>query len=400
MAQKFTVNVVTGQGGGGHYATYHALRAVAEQRGLPWQFQVTDMDEMITNLSQQNQIKNAYEMFGFSGHDLYNLMVKGGWTWLWPLKMRLNKLLVKLNHDIGVKIFETYWGEQQPDLVVSVMPLYNKGLWESLQKAKPGAPYVTVLTDFADCPPAFWLDPDAGNFLVCGTQRAADQARDLGIADQRIIETSGLVIHPSFYADSLPEESHARQRQQLGLAPDRPTGLVMFGGNGSDVMLKIARRLETFQDQIQLIFICGHNQAQSEALRLYKGPQKRAIVGFTDAMADYMRLSDFFIGKPGNVSVSEALAMKLPVITECNVATMSQERYCAEWVSENKVGLVISTFQKIDQAVAELIRPEVYGGYRSNLARFNNQAVFEVTDGLQKILEKAYSGSALALAGS
>lgn len=400
MAQKFTVNVVTGQGGGGHYATYHALRAVAEQRGLPWQFQVTDMDEMITNLSQQNQIKNAYEMFGFSGHDLYNLMVKGGWTWLWPLKMRLNKLLVKLNHDIGVKIFETYWGEQQPDLVVSVMPLYNKGLWESLQKAKPGAPYVTVLTDFADCPPAFWLDPDAGNFLVCGTQRAADQARDLGIADQRIIETSGLVIHPSFYADSLPEESHARQRQQLGLAPDRPTGLVMFGGNGSDVMLKIARRLETFQDQIQLIFICGHNQALSEALRLYKGPQKRAIVGFTDAMADYMRLSDFFIGKPGNVSVSEALAMKLPVITECNVATMSQERYCAEWVSENKVGLVISTFQKIDQAVAELIRPEVYGGYRSNLARFNNQAVFEVTDGLQKILEKAYSGSALALAGS
>ena len=117
MVRTYRVNVVTGQGGSGHYATYYALRAVAEQQGLPWTFQVTDMDDIITNLSQQKQIKNAYEMFGVSGHDLYNQMVKGGWTWLWPLKMHLNKLLVRLNHNIGVKFFETHWRDQQPDIV-------------------------------------------------------------------------------------------------------------------------------------------------------------------------------------------------------------------------------------------------------------------------------------------
>lgn len=390
MARKFIVTVVTGQGGSGHYATYHALRAVIEQWGIPVQFQVTDMDKMITNLSQQNQVKNAYEMFGFSGHDLYNLMVKEGWTWLWPLKMRLNKLLVKLNHDIGVKIFESYWREQQPDMVVSVMPLYNKGLWESLQKAKPGTPYVTVLTDFADCPPAFWFDPEAGNTLVCGTQRAATQARELGIKDARIVETSGLVIHPNFYVSGISKENCASKRRQLGLDPERLTGLVMFGGNGSDVMLKIAKRLERFEDQIQLIFMCGHNHSVAKAIQQYSGPQKRAVIGFTDTMADYMRLSNFFIGKPGNVSVSEALAMKLPVITECNGITMSQERYCAEWVSANGVGLVIPTFQKVDQAVTTLIKPEVYERCRSNLERFDNQAVFEVADVLQKTLEQTY----------
>ena len=91
------VNVVTGQGGGGHYAAYRALAAIAQQQHLPWDFQVTDMDDIITALTAQNEIQNAYELFGMSGHNLYNLMLKSGWTWLWPLKMRLKKFKAKLN---------------------------------------------------------------------------------------------------------------------------------------------------------------------------------------------------------------------------------------------------------------------------------------------------------------
>lgn len=389
MAKKFTVNIVTGQGGGGHYATYLALKAAAQQRKLPWEFQVTDMDEIITELSQAGQVKNAYEMFGFSGHDLYNKMVKGGWTWLWPLKMRLNKLLVKLNYDVGVRVFEAHWRKQKPDLVVSVMPLYNKGLWESLQRAQSGTPYVTVLTDFADCPPAFWFDPETGGQLVCGTPRAIEQARSLGIAKSRLIQSSGLVIHPQFYAGSkLSSAERASQRQQLGLEAARSTGIVMFGGNGSQEMLTIAKQLEHLENELQLIFMCGDNPALAQQLQAYAGPQKRAVIGFTDEMARYMHLSDFFIGKPGNVSVSEALAMKLPVVTTCNLTTMSQERYCAQWVSEQGVGVVISSFKQVDRAVSQLLSPGVLQQCQTNLDNFDNQAVFEVIDLLETILQK------------
>ncbi len=382
--EKFVINVITGQGGGGHYASYHAIRAIAEQQKLPWHFQVTDMDEIIANLARQNQVKNAYEMLGFSGHDLYNLMQKSGWTWLWPLKMRLNKFLVKLNYDVGVKIFEEYWREQQPDLVVSVMPLYNKGLSESLEKAKPGTPYVTVPVDFADYPPAFWLEPEANNYTVCGTEKAVEQARSLGVKEELIVPSSGMVIHPRFYE---PLEGDRRgERERLGLDPNCLTGIAMFGGNGSKTMLEIANRLESFGDKLQLIFLCGRNQELASTLRQYQGIQKRFITTFTADVPYYMHLGDFFIGKPGPGSLSEALAMKLPVITECNASTLIHERYNAEWVREKGVGLVVRNFRQIEKAMAQFLEPETFAQYRANVAALNNRGVFEVAAFLQKIL--------------
>ena len=383
---KYVINVITGQGGAGHYATYHAIKAIAEQRQLPWQFQVTDMDEIIPKLSQQNKVKNVYDLFGFSAHDLYNKMVQSGWTWLWLLMMRLNKLLVKLNYKTGVSLFEQRWREQQPDLIVSVMPLFNKVIWESIQRVKPGTPVVTILTDFADCPPAFWIEPETGNYLVCGTEKAAQQARSLGVREDRIVKTSGLAIHPKFYESV--SWNQGSERLKLGLNPDRPTGLVMFGGNGSGVMLDIAKRLESFQDKLQLILLCGRDRELASALRQSQGIQKQFITAFTKDIPYYMHLADFFIGKPGNVSISEAMAMKLPIITEGNALTMVQEKYCCESIKEKDVGIVISNFRDIEQAVTKLIQPENYARYRTNLNKLNNQAVFEVVDLLQTILEQ------------
>lgn len=82
--------------------------------------------------------------------------------------------------------------------------------------------------------------------------------------------------------------------------------------------------------------------------------------------------------------------MKLPVITECNASTMIQERYCAEWIADKEVGLVISNFRNIDQAVAKLIQPENFARYRANVAAINNRAVFEIPDILEKILATSH----------
>jgi hypothetical protein len=392
---KFSVNIVTGRGGGGHYATYHAIRALAEQLNLPWEIQVTDMDEIIENLAKDNKVANAYEMMGIHGDDLYNLMLKSGWTWLWPLKMRLNKFLVKLNYDAGLQFFEQYWREQQPDLVISVMPLYNKGLSESLQRVKPGTPYITVLIDLADYPPAFWIEPDTDNYTLCATDKAVEQARTLGVKEERLIATSGMVIHPRFYA---PQQcDRATERQRLGLDPDRLTGVVMFGGNGSQVMETIAMQLERFDEQLQLIFLCGRNEELAANLSNYQGAQKRFVTTFTQDIPYYMNLGDFFIGKPGPGSLSEALAMKLPVITECNFSTLIHERYNTQWVKEKQVGLVLKNFRHIDKAVEQFLEPQTFARYQANVAAINNRGVFETVELAQQILATRYPTKISAL---
>jgi 1,2-diacylglycerol 3-beta-galactosyltransferase len=113
------------------------------------------------------------------------------------------------------------------------------------------------------------------------------------------------------------------------------------------------------------------------------------VEGFTTEVPYYMHLSDFFIGKPGPGSISEALAMKLPVIVERNARTLPQERYNAAWVLEKQVGLVVGNFRQITQAVGELIDPANFARYRSNAAAMNNRAVFEIPGMLREIVRKA-----------
>ena len=73
-----------------------------------------------------------------------------------------------------------------------------------------------------------------------------------------------------------------------------------------------------------------------------------------------MQLADYFIGKPGPGSISEAVAMRLPVIVERNAWTLPQERYNAEWVREMGVGIVLPNFRGIARAVEELLEPAAY----------------------------------------
>jgi UDP-N-acetylglucosamine:LPS N-acetylglucosamine transferase len=106
-----------------------------------------------------------------------------------------------------------------------------------------------------------------------------------------------------------------------------------------------------------------------------------------------MQLADFFIGKPGPGSISEALAMHLPVIVECNVWTLPQERYNCEWVLEKEVGMVLRSFSEIQGAVAQLIASTTLARYRANAAALKNRAVFEIPQMLNEILAQADEAS-------
>jgi 1,2-diacylglycerol 3-beta-galactosyltransferase len=185
----------------------------------------------------------------------------------------------------------------------------------------------------------------------------------------------------------------AAERRRLGLEAALPTALVLFGGHGSDVMIGIARRLQETKRPVQAIMMCGHNGELAAKLARIGGTTPMHIQGFTSEVPYFMQLADFLIGKPGPGSISEALAMKLPVIVERNAYTLPQERYNADWVREQRVGVVLRNFRDIAGAVDELIESGRLDEYRKNAAAIKNRAVFEIPEILEKILEARESAA-------
>jgi len=151
-------------------------------------------------------------------------------------------------------------------------------------------------------------------------------------------------------------------------------------------MLGIAESLQQAKTPLQMIMICGRNESLANNIRQIAAAKPIFIEGFTNRVDYYMALSDFFIGKPGPGSISEALHFNLPVIVTRNGSTMPQERYNAEWVQENEVGVVLKSFSEIQAAVRDLLDDGRLESLRANVAARRNVAVFEAVDLLARFI--------------
>jgi UDP-N-acetylglucosamine:LPS N-acetylglucosamine transferase len=361
--------------GGGHRAAATALKSVIEEQGRPWEVTLVNVQELLHTLDIFRKLT------GIRLEDIYNLMLARGWTLGASTGLKLMHGVIRAYHGPVVKMLTQHFRDTRPDLVVSLIPNFNRAISQSVHAASSETPVVTVLTDFADYPPHFWIErarPDIPRrFVICGTDRAADQARSLGYDDAHVFRVSGMIMRPRFYEAVAADRKTERKR--LGLDPDRPTGLVLFGGQGSKAMLAIAQRVP----DTQLIMICGRNEKLAGRL-LGLSQKSRHIEKFTAEIPYFMHLADFFIGKPGPGSITEALAMRLPVIVESNAWTLPQERYNAEWVRERGVGMVLPNFRGVREAVEEMVGS--LDKYRARVAGIENRAVFEIPDILERLI--------------
>ena len=372
MPRVKSIDLVYFNAGGGHRSAAVALDTVIREMALPWQVRLVNLFEVL----------DPRDVFGkttgMKPEQYYNARLARGWTLGLGQELKVLQALIRLSHKSLTAQLQRFWQNSQPDLVVSLVPNFNRAMYQALALARPNAPYVTILTDFADSPPHFWIEPHQAQHLICGTDKAVAQARAAGYDEAHIHATSGMIIRPDFYR-SLNIDRRAERRKLL-LDPDRPTGIVMFGGHGSKAMRRIAKRL----DDTQLILVCGHNSDLADDLRARTSRAPRAVIGFSTQIRYFMQLSDFFIGKPGPGSISEAIQQRLPVIVVRNAWTMPQERYNADWVEEHEAGLVLDSFSAIGSGVSAVTSR--LDEYRAAVARVQNRAIFEIPVILDGIL--------------
>jgi UDP-N-acetylglucosamine:LPS N-acetylglucosamine transferase len=372
------IHILYHDAGGGHRNAAIALQTIVSRQGRDWQVELIQFQDLTDHLDVLRKLT------GIQIQEQYNVILQNGWTLGATQLLRVLQATIRLFHGPLVKLLAKVWQERPADMLISVIPHFNRQIAESWESVYPGRPFVTLITDLADFPPRFWIEPVKEQYVIAGTEKAVEQARAFGHDDDHIFRTSGMILRPDFY-----EEDNAdplELRREMGLRPDLPTGIMLFGGHGSKVMYEMTERLAAAGLQLQLILMCGKNEELASKLRARKWKMPVHVIGFTKEVPKLMRAADFLIGKPGPGSIAESMVKGLPVVVECNAWTLPQERYNTEWVIEKRVGIVLENFKQVVDGVRKMLDPATLSEFRANVAAQKNNAIFEIPEILAKLL--------------
>jgi hypothetical protein len=226
------IDLICIDSGGGHRAAAQAIQAVVNQQQRPWTLCLNGAQELL------NSIDFIRKATGIPFQEIYNILLRRGWTRGSRQLIFLSHLLIRMSHRSQVEVLERHWREHPADMVVSLIPHYNRALREAYGRACPGRPYVTIMTDIADYPPHFWIERQ-DQYLICGSERARDQALSLHLPVERVLPMSGMILDPRFYQRAAGSErararpTRAPARSSHGTCPVRRRRFPRYGARGA-----------------------------------------------------------------------------------------------------------------------------------------------------------------------
>ena len=201
----------------------------------------------------------------------------------------------------------TFIHDFEPDIIVCTHFMPAGIISHLIRNRKLDTHLSIVVTDFAFH--AMWLSRAFHRYFVALDETKA-HLEALGLPEKRIT-VSGIPIDPSFGENI----DRAAVRRRYKLDPERTTLLVSAGALGVGPAEDVVTRLKQLEHEAQAIVICGKSdQLRKKIERMTRRDPNYRIIGFTDRMAELMKISDVFIGKPGGLTTSEALACGLPMV--------------------------------------------------------------------------------------
>jgi glycosyltransferase involved in cell wall biosynthesis len=356
-----SIDVVYFDGGGAHRSAAHALVAAlsAADPGL---------DVRLVHTDDVFQHDRALELTVGAGIRIYNASLKRERMWFGDLgrAIELGIALAAAMRRRAVPRLRRFWaGGGAPRVLASVIPIYDRMLLDAARLERPEVEGVVVPCDFEEIRPRYWFDAGWDAHWLCGTDKLVADARAAGCPEERVHRIAGMPIHPRFFERR--EVDVAAGRRALGLDPSLPTVLVSFGGQGSRAIVEIVRRLDAGETPMNVVAVCGRNERARAELEARRARRPLHVVGFTDDVVGLMRLADLVVGKPGPLSIHEALACGLPLVAWDNPAFGVLFDENLRWIEREGVGLRVRSTAEVPAAVARVVAEPAY---RRAAARF------------------------------
>jgi UDP-N-acetylglucosamine:LPS N-acetylglucosamine transferase len=342
--------------GAGHIQTCRSLSSVMKKYPV---VERSLMDELFSTID----IKKKY--LGIDGESIYNhFILKKGYTFLIKPCLTFIHYEKKLLHKKGVDAVRFYMKEKKPKMVLSFSGFTNKILGDAMELYDPRVPFVVVMSDFSEVYEDYWMQAPKA-YYICGTEKARNQLMKKGVAKEKIFKTSGMIIHPQFYKTYKP-----LSLENIAPRSKKIVGFISFGGYAADIAENILEELS--YENIQWIVACGHNQNLFKRL---KKKNKYTVLSFVDNLAPYLQMADFFIGKPGPGSCTEAIISHLPCFVYAPSSCLLQEKEVKEWIIQNKFGTSFDSIQSTRERFSYFMKN--FKEYKKNVKKYKNNAVFE-----------------------
>ena len=288
-------------------------------------------------------------------------------------------------HDLvgptGIQKIAGYWNSFPPDIVISVTPMYNPVLYGSAMQVNPGVKCITIPVDFEEVRSRYWFTPKVEQYYFNATDALHKQAAKAGISEHYRFRIAGMPVEESAY--ELPPPDRDAQLRTIGLNPNWPVGFLSFGAQGSRNVLQIARALAKKHTDLNLIIMCGKNKKLFSQLNAMKLPFPTAVYSYLpQTPLQFLHLSDFAIGKPGAMTITESLITRTPLIAQKSRGMSPVQKGNEEWLTQTGTGIVAKTPESIAAAVTEIVNnPE----FKEQMADYNHKAIFQIAALIEKI---------------
>lgn len=266
---------------------------------------------------------------------------------------KIKETIHKFNSPKLKKLFDKF----KPD-IVACSQAFPCGMVAGFKKLYGSQlPLVAVLTDYI--PHAYWIY-DNINYYVVPSDEIGLRLMQKGIPSDKI-KSFGIPFDPKF---NEPVDKE-KVLQELNLASDLNTVLIMGGGQGLGPIKTIVRSLEKVNKRIQEIVITGNNQELYNSLekKIRKYKHKVVPLGYVNNINELMDISSIIITKPGGITTSEALAKKLPMLIIKSIP--GQEASNAVYLTQKGAALKVDTLSDINFIVEYLLtHPEELNNLR------------------------------------
>jgi len=250
-------------------------------------------------------------------------------------------------HNFNSPKLKTLFDKFKADVVVCAQA-FPCGMVADFKKTfNSKLPLVAVLTDYI--PHSYWIYDNVDYYITPSEEVTSRLIKKEVLPDK--IKTLGIPFDPKFN-QGVPKSA---VMQKLGLSNNKPTVLIMGGGQGLGPMKKIVESLDKVEGDFQEIIVTGINKKLYNSLsrKIKKFKKHILLLGYVDNINELMSIADIIISKPGGVTTAEVLAKKLPMVIFRPLP--GQEASNTAYLAEKKAAIKIDKITDIKKVIEDLL---------------------------------------------